>query len=77
MRTWLAIVRRDADGHEANIKVSSKQWYYDTKQHVRDFKAKRMTERYENAAKADREKVLDQLGFMVSPKSMCEISSLY
>lgn len=74
MRTWLGVVRRDDTGNEENIKIWSKQWYYATAQHVRDWKAKRMTERLENAAKKDRENVFNKLGIIVSPHSKCEIT---
>lgn len=69
INTWIAGARRGRD-NESNIKISSKQWYYATKQNIRDKKGKKMTENFENAAKADRESYFDQAGFIVSPKGM-------
>lgn len=68
VKTWIAAVRRGKDEHETNIKISSKQWYYAIKQNTRNKKAEKMTERYENAAKADREKYFERFGVFVSPK---------
>lgn len=76
MKTWIAAVRRGQDGHETNIKVSSKQWYYAIKQSTRNKKVKTMTERYENAARADREKYFERFGVFVSPNGTYEISTI-
>lgn len=58
-------IRRGEKNHETNVRMLGKQWYYAMKQLVRDKKTLRLSEEFENAARADR----DTRKFDFSPKA--------
>lgn len=55
VKTWIVAVRQSRDLHETNIKVSHKEYYDKINNYSRTTKGKKITARFEEEARRDRE----------------------